>query len=278
MHHAEGMNAVRAVVLAALALLGQAASGAEPPLRTGTITLGVPRADFVVLGADRLWSRVSPRADDLPSERHGRQVKIAVHESLPLAVAVAGVANLGPDQDTVAHIRRLIATVDPAGLSFDTLVERLRTGLQEPLQAVRAPARRALARNPRDVEAAARLKAARLTLLVGLVAGRQATLGSIELVDQWKATLIRPPRGAVAWPDALEAYYRRGPYAGAAQMFGYGIRAPDALAAHVRRVIEGGIREDARLYRDGSRHVAGPVDVVVIDARGVRCVPPCGTP
>ena len=41
----------------------------------------------------------APRPGDSPSERRGRQVKIALHESLPLAVAAAGLATLGPQQD-----------------------------------------------------------------------------------------------------------------------------------------------------------------------------------
>jgi hypothetical protein len=57
---------------------------AEPELRTGTIIIGVPRAQFVILAADRLWSTALPRPGDSPSERRGRQVKIALHESLPL--------------------------------------------------------------------------------------------------------------------------------------------------------------------------------------------------
>jgi hypothetical protein len=55
-------------------------------------------------------------------------------------------------------------------------------------------------------------------------------------------------------------------------MFGVLIQAPAKLAAHVRRVIEAGIREDARLYESGNRHVGGPVDIVVIDAMGALCI------
>jgi hypothetical protein len=58
-------------------------------------------------------------------------------------------------------------------------------------------------------------------------------------------------------------------------MYGAAIQDPAKLAQHVRRVIEAGIREDARLYEPGHRHVDGPVDVVVIDASGARCVPGC---
>ena len=53
---------------------------------------------------------------------------------------------------------------------------------------------------------------------------------------------------------------------------------PAKLAAHVRRVIEAGIREDSRLYKPSDRHVGGPVDVVLIDASGARCVPSCSPP
>ena len=81
--------------LALLGILAVEAGPGQPPLRTGTIVMGVPRDGFVVLGADRLWSNALPRSDDPPSERQGRQVKIAVHDSLPLAIAAAGIATLG---------------------------------------------------------------------------------------------------------------------------------------------------------------------------------------
>jgi hypothetical protein len=268
-----------ALGLAILALLavdaGRDAARGEPPLRTGTIIMGVPREHFVVLGADRLWSNALPKVDDGPSDRQGREVKIAVHDSLPLAVAVAGIATLGPEQDTVEHIRRLIASLDASRLDFDTIVELLRTDLLERLQAIREPAKHALARNPSDAAAQIRLKVAHLTLLVAYVARGRATLGSLELGDRWTAKLATPPRGAVAWPDALDAFYGQAPYAGATAMFSPSIQEPAKLGQHVRRVIEAGIREDARLYDEANRHVGGPVDVVVIDAKGARCVPSC---
>jgi hypothetical protein len=269
---------VTALGLVLLGLLSPGIPQAESPLRTGTIIMGVPRANFVVLGADRLWSNALPRPDDSPSERQGRQMKIAVHDSLPLAIAAAGIATLGPEQDTVEHIRRLINRLDASRLNFDTIVELLRTDLQEQLQAVRDPARRALAKYPNDPEAKIRLKVARLTLLVAYVAAGHATLGSLEIDDRWTAKQEAPPRGAVAWPDALDTFYTQGPFAGATTMFGVSIQEPTKLAAHVRRVIEAGIREDARLYQSGNRHVEGPVDVVLIDARGARCVPQCASP
>ena len=261
-----------------VALAGLSARRDEPPLRTGTIIMGVPREHFVILGADRLWTNALPGADAPPAERQGREVKIAVHRSLPLAVAVAGIASLGPEHDTVEHIRRLITPLDTSNLNFDALVESLRVDLMEHLQAIREPAKRALIKNPSDAAARIRVKAARLTLLIAYVASGRATLGSLQLDDRWSAQRVAAPRGAVAWPDALNAFYTRGPYVGARALFGTSIQDPVPLAAHVRHVIEAGIQEDARLYRSPNRHVAGPVDVVVIDAKGARCVPPCSPP
>jgi len=267
-----------AVGLAILGLLSPGIAWGETLLRAGTIVMGVPRDHFVVLGADRLWSNALPKVDDPPSERQGRQVKIAVHESLPLAIAAAGIATLGPEQDTVEHIRRLIAPLDASRLNFDTIVQLLRTDLEEKLEAVRGPAKRALQQNPADAAAQIRLKVARLTLLIAYVANGRAGFGSLELADGWKARQTAPPGGAVAWPDALDAFYAQDTYRGAAAMFGASIEEPVKLAEHVRRVIEAGIREDARLYEPAKRHVGGPVDVVLIDARGARCVPSCSPP
>src|SRR6185312_3988915 len=119
--------------LALFAILAVEAGPVHPPLRTGTIVMGVPRDQFVVLGADRLWSNALPKIDDPPAERQGRQVKIAVHDSLPLAIAAAGIATLGPEQDTIEHIRTLIAPLDRSRLNFDAIVELLRVDLQEKL-------------------------------------------------------------------------------------------------------------------------------------------------
>jgi hypothetical protein len=255
--------------------VGAAATRAEPPLRTGTIVLGIPRAQFVVLGADRLWTNALAKPGDAPWDRQGQQVKIARHPSLPLAVAAAGLGTLGPRQDTVAYIRELITPLDRSSLDFDTIVERLRPALHEGLRAVREPARRAQALDPADAGARARLEAARLTLLIAFAAADGATLGWLQIGDDWQAKREAPPRGAVAWPNALDPFYTKGPFAGASALFGYSIRDPAKLAAHVRGVIEAGIREDARLNPEGDRHVGGPVDVVVIDATGTRCAPAC---
>jgi hypothetical protein len=267
-----------ALGLAVLWLAGLDLGSSELPLRTGTIVMGVPRDRFVVLGADRLWSNALPKVDDPPGERQGRQAKIAIHPTLPLAIAVAGIASLGPEQDTVEHVRRLIAPLDASRLDFDAIAGLLRADLEERLQAIREPAKRALARNPADAAARIRLKVARLTLLVAYVTRGRATLGSLEMKDRWTAKLAVPPRGAAAWPDALDAFYASGPYARASAMFGAAIQDPARLTDHVRQVIEAGIREDARLYRGADRHVGGPVDVVLVDARGARCVPACAAP
>jgi hypothetical protein len=202
-------------------------------------------------------------------------MKIALHGSLPLAVAVAGLATLGPAQDTVAYVRELLTPLDASRLTFDAIVERLRAPLQGRLREVRDPATQALTANPVDAVAKVRLKAARVTLLVAYVADGRATLGWVQADDAWKTGRASPPRGVAAWPDVLDPFYRRGPLAGASALFGASLQGPAKLTEHVRRVIEAGIREDARLNQDRDRHVGGPVDVVLIDARGARCVPQC---
>jgi hypothetical protein len=202
--------------------------------------MGVPRSAFVVLGADRLWTNALPKPEDPPSEKRGRQSKIALHGSLPLAVAAAGLATLGSERDTVDYIRELITPLDKSSLNFDTIVERLRAHLHEKVQAMRDQAKRALATNPADAEARMRLKVARLTLVVAYVEAGRATLGWAQLDDEWKAKRESAPHGAVAWPDSLDRFYTKGPFAGGASLFGYSIQEPAKLVEHVRRSDPGG--------------------------------------
>jgi hypothetical protein len=264
-----------ALAVVVLGLAGVAAERPAPPLRTGTIILGIPRAQFVVLGADRLWTNPLAKPGDAPWDRRGQQVKIARHPSQPLAIAAAGLSMLGPQQDTVAYIRELITPLDRSSLDFDTIVERLRPALHQALRAVRDPARQAQATDPADPRSRIRLQAAQVTLLIAYVTPDGATLGSLQIADDWQAKRESAPRGAVAWSSALDRFYTTGPFAGASALFGYSIQEPTKLARHVRRVIEAGIREDARLYPEEDRHVGGPVDVVLVDATGARCVPSC---
>jgi hypothetical protein len=268
---------VTSLVLALLCLVSTALAQAEPTLRTGTIVMGVPRSAFVVLGADRLWTNALPKPEDPPWERQGRQRKIALHGSLPLAVAAAGLATLGSERGTVDYIRELITPLDKSSLDFDTIVDRLRA-LHGKLRAVRDPAKRALASNPADAAAKLRLKVARLTLVVAYVTAGRATLGWVQVDDEWTAKRVAAPHGAVAWPDSLDRFYRNGPFAGGANLFGYPVQEPAKLVEHVRRVIRAGIQEEARLNHGRNRQVGGPVDVVLIDAKGARCVPACPPP
>jgi hypothetical protein len=63
------------------------------------------------------------------------------------------------------------------------------------LRAVRHPAKDVLATKSADAEAKIRLKAATLTLLVAYVAAGRATLGWLQLDDDWKAKRESPPHG-----------------------------------------------------------------------------------
>jgi hypothetical protein len=228
-----------------------------------------------VIGADRLWTDALAKPGDPPWERRGAQGKIAVHPSLPLAIGVAGLATLDAERDSVSYVRELITPLGASDLTFDTIAELLRQRLHGKIRALRDAARRALAVNPADAEARIRLKVARQTLLIAYVADGRASLGWVQVDDEWKGKRETPPLGAVAWPDSLDRFYRNAPWASASELFGYAITDRAGLVQHVRRVITAGIREDARLNRGKNRDIGGPVDVVLVDARGARCVPAC---
>jgi hypothetical protein len=182
---------------------------------------------------------------------------------------------LGPDQDTVKYLRELITPVEASGLDFDAVVERLPRPLQSQLRAVREPAKRVLAANPANAEAAIHLKASKLTLVLAFVASGRATVGWVQLDDDWKARRESPPREVVAWPGALDPFYPHGPFSSAAALFGDSIRDPRGLVRHVPRVIEAGIQGEAGRHEGQTPLVGGPVNTVLIDAKGARCAPAC---
>ena len=67
------MRVLTMATIVLLGLLSPSVSPSEPPLRSGTIVMGVPRDQFVVLGADRLWSNALPRPAIRPrNDRAGR--------------------------------------------------------------------------------------------------------------------------------------------------------------------------------------------------------------
>ena len=236
--------------------------------------MGVPRDHFVVLGADRLWSNALPRAGDPPSERQGRQVKIAVHDSLPLAVAAAGIATLGPEQDTVEHIRQLIATTrclapqlrrdrrapphgPPGAAPGDPGAREARAGQEprrcrgkDPAEGGASHAARGLCRlgasNPRH---------ARARRSMDRKAGRAASRGG---------GVARRPRRLLR-SRAVRGRHRD------VQAFDPG--ADEARRARPPRDRGGHSRGRAALPERRIATSAGPVDVVLIDARGARCVP-----
>ena len=72
--------------------------------------------------------------------------------------------------------------------------------------------------------------------------------------------------------------YEHGPFSSAAALFGYSIRDPRGLVRHVPRVIEARYPGGSAAPR-GSQNplVGGPVNTVLIDAKGARCAP-AGSP
>ena len=205
--------------------------------------MGVPRAQFVVLGADRLWTNALPEV-----ERPALRAAGPAGEDRAPRVAAARHRRRGPRHARSGaghgeHIRKLITPLDRSGLRFEAIVELLRPDLHEKLEAVRGSRATGARRQPdgRRGPDPPEGGAADPPHRVRREGSRDARLDP----DRRRAgtrSKKSPPRGAVAWPDVLDPFYTKGPFAGASALFGYSIQEPTKLAAHVRRVIEAGIQ------------------------------------
>jgi hypothetical protein len=252
------------MLVALIGLVGDAPAHTAAPLpRVGTITMGVWRPTFVVLGADRLAYQRDSAGGIANRKTHS---KFAVHPTLPLGVVHSGLGSVPPGpRDTNEAVREALERIQSQQLTRADLVTAFVGALEGPVRQARADIRKILAGStpsvPKEI-----LDESHLTLLVGFVANGSAVLLTIEIRDSSTDTQANH-FGA---PQTLAPFYSSGKYQADADLFGAGITGADALAGHVRTVIVDGIREDARLNKGQNNVVGGGIDIVVVDATGAR--------
>jgi hypothetical protein len=223
-----------------------------------TILYVAVRSSFVVLAADRLltWTDAGGRRS---SEERG---KIYVHARLPVAVAVAGLAEFD-GRPVTEHVA---AALNGWGLNSldDRAVVQLRDGVLP---------RFALAA---EADGAAKLGLYTAAAIIAKAPRGKADAFMFRFVDEGpasaRAEAYRPDgRSALVTPHpALEAFYTSGPFGPGAADRGDQSDAPGEIARAARATIVAGIAEEARL---GIPATAGePIDVVVVDGRGARRV------
>jgi len=215
-----------------------------------TTLIAVQRPQFVVIAAERAMYAPADRGDTSLEPN----VKIAVHGTLPIAVATAGLGrsprlglvsaamsralrDLPGEQapaldDVLAHFAEMFVTNGMASLEKDK----------------------------------------RLCFVVGLHDGSAARLGRLSIRTDGPQRECRPDFFMPA--DCLHRFYTTGKYASDAEALGDGLDDSPALATHLRFVIEDGIIAEPDLPGHDGRniHVGGPVDVAVVEAGGAKFV------
>ena len=221
-----------------------------------TITAGFRREGFVVLAADQLVCAPSS----------GRTIwrvfrpKIFMHPTLPLALAMNGLREVGRGMPVSTLLEGLLREFAPDSLSFCEVATML---VRELLPRVRELRENDMSRN---VER----EFLRVALAVGVVGSHGAELGTVDCHEtsesETMGQVVRAPDRVLRHYDRDDAWKGRG---------------RDSLAedcAHATERVQAGIDEDARLG-EHDRMTGGNVDVVVVDAAGARrydATPPRG--
>ena len=241
--------------------------------RAGPIVRGVPCSDFAVLGTDRLES--NPRAPS-PETCRGSSGACTTDRAPPEAPAGHRHSRAGDARARPGHrevLRELTTPVEASGLDVDGLVERTataapgsaarRTGAGEARPGGQSGQRRG-GHPAEGREGHPRPAAPRSAGCSSTTTGRRDA----------------NPRRGERWPGPMLwiPSYEHGPFSSAAALFGYSIRDPRGLVRHVPRVIEARHPGGSAAPR-GSQNplVGGPVNTVLIDAKGARCAP-AGSP
>ncbi len=237
-----------------------------------TILAGVRGKNFVVMAADQ---RVIDGDGHAPAGRLGPSArKLALHPSIPLAVAVMGVGCL-PDDTTVrlglaawrgwtpadttaVHVARLLPLLDAAReLSLERVAHRLAEGLTERYRAWR----RLVEPQPgllRD-----------LTLLIGLVGAGGPELG--RLVLRGERSQLEPRSTTFGCPASVFSQVSKSLVAQRAQAAcstpGASV---DDVALNVGRYMQHVIDTEASHHGGKNVEIGGPVDVAVVGHTGAQ--------
>jgi hypothetical protein len=224
--------------------------------RFHAIVMGVRNESAVVLAA----SRFDADSGAAPEET---ECRIALHPTLPLAVAISGLRQLrdprsGRSIDTIEMTRRVVEDV---GQANDLELGRLSTRLANRLHPLVREALRSTGSTSDPL--------AGVTLLIGYVHGLAAGMGLVRLGQRVDA---RPLETYIEHPDTLRSVYSSGPDRDPSALFGLSLRDSTVVAHHLRRVLADGIAYEAAVVDRSNSGCGTHVDVVVVNARGARLV------
>jgi hypothetical protein len=240
----------------------------------GTIIAAAQLHDCVVLAADRLHERQAEWRGD---ERDG-VCSIVAHDHLPCAIAWGGAAELPANSDgsRSINVRELLkdylshAPIERQIMS-DALLRFIDSAILPLVRTARQTRHADGSLRPEDaadiVTAAycsrkAQLSRFRVSDRITPIPGYRAGLGWLRrlLIHKPDGHLIYPAHFA---PHCLFEGYDRGAFVVRRESY--------LVAAHLMNVVEGFTRWDAN-YPDKVRECGAPVDVVIVNDRGVQII------
>ncbi len=215
----------------------------------GTIIFAARRERFAILAADQLY-----HCPGLPTKKRS---KIACHPSLPLAVAVAGFESLPIGGDPVAsQVLEVISPIgDPDGLDVDNVIDMLRDRLHFP----------ALEAHEQCTD---ELKdKSKCNLYIAAYTVGRTILAHLSLYSKIHAQTIQSfvIDGPGYILDAMKAQHSHDKD----EYLGEKLDDSDALASRIRAVMQDAVDLDAKLKSDPDREIDGPIDMVIVNDKGV---------
>lgn len=217
-----------------------------------TIIFAIRRPTFVIMGADRLFYEYASHGATVLPMPSGTHSKLALHPSLPIACATAGIAFFHGQSSTSLIQGVLDQVTGLDGEAPETIV-----GVFEkrfiPLVSVYR----------RNVPPAMDPELGKLDILIGFVARDQAHLCrlriGLESTKVWDNSFFSSPR------ELGPFYTETVPYRDDPWFYADHLDEPSDLAAHMSKIIEDGARYESTLWEDKQNHLCGGgVDVAVV--------------
>lgn len=219
----------------------------------GTVQVVLWHPGFVVLGSD------TARLEEMKSNA-GYGSKIVCHDTLPLAIAVGGMAEFTVD-DKETVVIQLLREQFASWKGRVNLSDVMRWGTAVLLPLVKE----ANAAWPDEPPM-------KVSLIVGLCNGGRAESSVVEIQNGVDFVAGSLNKSAVNYPATLPGWYADRFVRGKPDPFRDKVHDPAVVVAHAKEILEDAIKTDKRRSKGRLPHCGGHAEVVIVDSEGARFV------